>query len=176
MYEVEAKVRLTEADFKRLMEEIPKFAKKKDVVINKDSYYFADVKGYYMRIREKNGKGILTFKIKKRKQGIEVNDEIEIPLKKTEDFRKFLSKIGINVKIRKEKNGVIYRHGNIQLELHYVKRLGHFLEIEILVGSKSEIPQAKKKLNGIFRRLGFSKQDFENKTYLELLKKKRKLN
>jgi len=173
MYEVEAKVRLTDTDFKHLKDIIPKFAKKKESVISKDSYYFTGLKGYYMRIREKNGKGILTFKIKNRKQGIEVNDEIELMLKKTKDFRKFLSKAGINVKINKEKTGVIYNYGDIQLELHHVKNLGRFLEIEILVSLKSEIPQAKKKLNRIFHSLGFSKSNFENKTYLELISEKR---
>jgi predicted adenylyl cyclase CyaB len=169
MFEIEAKVRLTEADFKRLKEEIPKFVQKKEEVLNKDSYY-SDNKTFSLRIRESNKKGVLNLKSKKRWKGIEINHEIELPLKSVSGFHGFLKKIGITLHYKKEKKSEIFKTGKMRIELNSVKWLGHFLEIEILAKSKSEMLAAKKALLGIFRRLGFNSADFEKKYYLELLR------
>ena len=169
MYEIEAKVRLSEADFKRLKEEIPRFALKVKCVINKDSYYNHGMKDYSLRIREQNGKSILNLKSKRRGEGIEFNHEIELPLKSASGFHSFLKKIGIGLHAKKEKKSEIYRADKMRIELNTIKRLGHFLEIEILANSQSGIPAAKKALLKVFRKLGFNSDDFEKKYYLEML-------
>jgi len=171
MFEIEAKVRLTEADFKRLKVEIPKFAKLVKSVTNKDSYYNYGMKDFSMRIRKQNGNGILNLKSKKRGEGIESNREIELSLNSEPAFDKFLKQIGFPLTAKKEKISEIYKAGKMQIELNHVKKLGFFLEIETIANLKSEIPSAKKALRELFGKLGFSPRDFEKKYYLELLGK-----
>ena len=127
-----------------------------------------------MRIREKNGKPFLNLKTKKVEQGIELNQEIKLPLASSSKFQALLKKIGIPLTAKKDKIGEIYKKGSFQIELNHVKTLGDFLEIEIIIKSKSEIPKAKKALRDLFKKLGFKPSDFEKKYYLELLEEKRK--
>jgi len=176
MFEIEAKVRLAETDFKRLRKEIPqRYAQKTEDVFSKDAYY-SDIKTFSLRIREKNSKGILNIKSKKRGKGIEFNNEIELPLKSASGFHAFFKKIGIALRAKKVKKGEIFKSGKMQIELNFVDDLGYFLEIETLAESESEIPAAKKALLKVFRRLGFNSDDFEKKYYLELLYPNRKTN
>lgn len=168
MFEIEAKVRLSKSDYKRLKEEIPKIAKRQKDVINKD-YYYSNPKTFFLRIREKNGKGLLNLKSKIREGGVELNQEIEIPINSVAKFDAFLKKIGIKLSAKKEKIGEIYKKGDFQIELNFVKRLGYFLEIETIVKAKSQIPKAKKALRELFGKLGFKPGEFERKYYLELL-------
>ena len=170
MYEIEAKVRLKRSDVKRLKGELPKIATKKGNVIKKDFYFFAHPKKeFFLRIREKNGKPFLNMKSKKVGQGIEMNQEIKLPLTSSSKFHNLLKKIGIPLTAKKEKIGEIFKKGDMQIELNFVKGLGYFLEIETIVKSKSEIPKAKKALRDLFKKLGFKPNDFEKKYYLELL-------
>jgi len=175
MYEVEAKVALSKADLKRLKTEIPKIAKRTCQVNKKDSYY-GDIKShfFYLRTREKNGKPFLNLKSKKVEKGIEMNQEIKLPLTSMLKFHTLLKKLGIQLTARKEKKGEIYKGEEVQIELNTIKGLGDFLEIEIIVQKKSDIPEAKKALRKWFKQLGFSPEDFEKKYYLELLAEKRK--
>ena len=168
MFEVEAKVRLTDKDKKRLGKELPGFAEKTGSAVSKDVYYVND-RNFSMRVREKNGKGMINIKSRKKEKGIEINDELEIPVKDTAEFMRFLKKNGMREKARKEKKGIFYKKGKISIEFNNVKNLGYFLEIEILVKNESEIAGAKKSLDDIFKKLGFSKKDYEKKSYLQLL-------
>jgi adenylate cyclase class 2 len=168
MYEIEAKVRLSKADFNRLKSEISKFAGKKEDTDIKDSYY-SSPKNTSLRIRVNNGQGVLNIKSKKKDKGIEMNQEIELPLKSPSKFSSFLQKNGFPLTAKKEKKGDIYQYGDMRIELNFVKKLGYFLEIETIVENKSEIPSAKKALRALFNKLGFDSSDYEKKYYLELL-------
>lgn len=170
MYEIEAKVPISKRDFQRLKIEIPKMAKKRSSIINRDSYY-SESKKSTLRLRSNNIGNFLHIKSKKRGEGIEENQEIEIPINSISKFDSFLNKIGIELFIRKEKRGEIYKKGAFQIELNYIKKLGYFLEIETVVKSKNQIPKAKISLLALFNKLGFKPGDFEKKYYLELLNK-----
>ncbi len=177
MYEVEAKVALSKADLKRLKSEIPSIASKIGHVDKKDVYYGCLKKHCsYLRVRKKNGKPFLNIKTKKTERGIETNREIKLPLTSMQAFQAFLKKIGLPLAGKKHKKGVIYRKGEMQIELNKVEGLGDFLEIETMVAEKSDIPGAKKALRNLFKKLGFSPEEFEKKYYLELLEEKRKNN
>ena len=168
MFEIEAKIRLTDEDVKRLKKILPKFAKKSHKSIKKDSYY-GDVKKFFLRIREKNNSGIINLKSKRVEQGIELNQDVELYLTSASKFHKFLKKNNIPLTAKKEKKSEVYKKGNIQIELNYIKKLGYFLEIEIIAKTKKEIPSAKKALHRAFSELGFKSSQFEKKYYLELL-------
>lgn len=174
MFEVEAKVPLSKADFERLRKELPTVAKKKGSVLNLDRYY-ANSKQFSLRIRERNGKGLLNLKSKTREGGIELNQEVEIPITSAKEFDALLRKMKITHYISKQKDSILFKKGDFQIELNTVKGLGYFLEIETIVKSKADLKKAKAGLLAIFKSLGFSEKDFEKKYYLELLEEKRKI-
>ncbi len=173
MYEIEAKVRLSKADFQRLKKEIPKIARFKKRVLNRDRYFPLN-KNFALRIRQQNKTPILHLKRKKMEEGTEMNQEIEFNISSASKMMTFLKKIGINLPLKKEKRGEIYQFKDMQIELNIIKGLGPFLEIETIVQSKTSIPKAKKALRNVFKKLGFSPSDYESKYYLELLEEKRK--
>lgn len=172
MYEVEAKVPLSKADFQRLKREIPKIATLKKRIFSKDSYYGNLKKAFFFRIREENKKPFLHLKVKKRGEGIEMNQEIEMPLTSASKFHQFLQKLRIPLAAKKVKKGSYFKYKNMQIELTETKGLGPYLEIESIATKESEIPKAKKALIEAFKMLGFSPKDFEKRYYLEMLAEK----
>jgi adenylate cyclase, class 2 len=172
MVEVEAKVRLTDRDYKRLSKAILAFAKPLGVSLKVDRYY--DQSGIALRIREEGGVAVLTAKIRKRKKGIEMNQEIEIPIRKAGPWDRMFRKNGFPLIARKEKRCLAFHFRKFRIELNTVKGLGHFLEIERLVKGESEVLKAKQELVALFRKLGFGPATFERKLYLELLAEKGK--
>jgi len=171
MYEIEAKVRLTSADVKRLKKELSKLAIFKGNVQNIDRY-FPYSKQFSFRVRKQGNKDFLHLKHKKTEKGIEMNQEIDLPITSGPKMLAFLKRIHIDMPIKKEKKGDIYQLKNLRIELNHIKGLGHFLEIENVVKNKTEIPKAKKELHQIFEQLGFKPSNFEKKYYLELLAEK----
>lgn len=170
MYEVEAKVRISKDELKRLRRRLPEIAESKKNVVSKD-FYYGGLNKYYLRLREKNGNSVLNLKSKCVKMGIEMNQEIELPIKSISGFKDFLKKTNIPMTARKEKKGEIYKKGDINIELNFIKKLGYFLEIEVIARKKTEIPKAKRTLLNIFSELGFKPRNFEKRYYLELLYK-----
>lgn len=173
MYEIEAKVPLSKADFQRLKKEIPKIAKLKGRSIKKDTY-FGSTSKYLFRLRDKNGKGILNLKNKKVERGVEVNQEIELPVTSVMKIKSLLKKLKIPTYISKKKESEVYLYKSFQIELNRVEELGYYLEIEHPVKDKSEIPKAKKEIVDIFRKFGFKPSQFEKRYYIDLLAEKRK--
>ena len=172
MVEVEAKVRLSDKDFKRLPKAILAFAKPLGVSSKKDRYYGNGA--FDLRIREENGLAVLTFKHRKREQGIEMNQENEIPILRAAPWDRMLRKNGFPLKAKKEKRCQAFRFGKFRIEINTVKGLGYFLEIEQLVRGESEVFRVKKELVALFLKLGFGPATFERKLYLELLDEKMK--
>lgn len=173
MYEIEAKVPLSRADLQRLKKEIPKIAALKGKSIKKDTY-FGSTSEYLFRLQDRNGKGALNLKNKKVEGGVEVNQEIELPVTSVAKMKSLLKKLKIPTYISKKKESEVYLYKSLQIELNKVGGLGYFLEIERLVRDKKEIPKAKKEITDIFRKFGFSPSQFEKRYYIDLLAEKRK--
>ena len=173
MHEVEAKVRLTEAQYQRMKREIPKTAKRVGKSVKRD-LYFGDWRRYVMRIREENGQNVLAFKVHRKNRGVESNEELEWPIDDAKRWRQLLEGIGFPLSISKAKECESYWNKPFTIELNRVRGLGRFLEIERLVGRKSEIPKARAGVVALFGKLGFRPRDFERKLYLELLTEKGK--
>lgn len=173
MYEVEAKVHLTKAEFNRLKKQLNSDSKKKGLFVNKD-VYFAVPEGYFLRIRERNKNASLDFKVKHRKQGMEINWEANLPLHDPAKMKSLLKKLGLSLWVKKEKISLVYQAGTMTIELNRLTGLGYFLEIETLVEQDKEIPKAKKRLHQLFHQFGFSPKDFESKYYMEMLAEKAK--
>lgn len=148
-------------------------AKLKSKSIKKDTY-FGSRKKYLLRIRDKNGRGILNLKSKNVEKGIEVNQEVEIPIKSIDRFKALMKDLKIPAYMSKKKISEVYIKGDFQIELNEITGLGHYLEIEYKVRDKSGIPKAKNELNRIFKQFGFNPSQYEKRYYIDLLAKKRK--
>jgi adenylate cyclase, class 2 len=173
MYEIEAKVAINRKDFERLSGKLKKEAGFKEKSIKKD-IYFNNAGDASVRIREKDKKSYFDIKDKGIRNGTEVNIEMEWGIKDVKKWVALLGKIGIRPGIRKIKRTEAYRMNGFDIELNYVAGLGYFLEIERIVKSKTDIPEAKKELIEMFNELGYSQKDFEKKYYLELLQERHK--
>jgi adenylate cyclase class 2 len=183
MIEVEAKIRLTEAERKRVASELPRFAGEGRETLKRDRYYgepdttLPYRKGkpiQFLRIREEDGEAIVGLKDQQREKGIEANEEIEFPIDHAGKWDRLIREIGFPLFAAKEKRSLAFCFGPYHLELNRVRGLGWFLEIERLVNRESQVAAAKKGVVDLFGRLGFTQERFETKLYLELLAEKRK--
>jgi predicted adenylyl cyclase CyaB len=171
MFEVEAKVHITKAQRRLILEKLEKTAKFKGKSFNKDAYYGRDP-GFSLRIREKDGSTNLCIKQKKVERGIETNKEIEIPISSKLKFEKVLEDFGFKkYDDGKTKKSILFTKGSLLIEVNEITSLGYFLEIEKQVESKKEVPKAKKELEAIFKTFGFSSKQFEKRYYLDMLSK-----
>jgi len=173
MYEIEAKVKIDKKDLPKLRREILQFSKKKGS-ITKNDYYYGNVIKDYLRIRKEGKTANITIKLQERKKGIEINQEIQIPITSVKKMQNLFSKFDIPFLIHKNKKSEIFQKRDISIEINHVASLGYFLEIEILTKTKTGVKEAQKKLNIIFKKLGFSSADYVKKSYPQLLVEKRR--
>ncbi|MFH0820958.1 MAG: class IV adenylate cyclase [Candidatus Peregrinibacteria bacterium] len=178
MIEVEAKVRLNSSDLKRVQRELKAGFPLKEKVIKNDFYYGKE-KDFFIRIREskdlisKKTKISLDLKRKMREKGMEMNPEISFPIRSRSLGHSLLRKMGLALTDKKQKHSTVYGNKIVSLELNRIPGLGDYLEIEVMVKTKKEIPAAKKKLTALFTQFGFSSNRWEHRYYLELLAEKR---
>ena len=181
MHEIEAKIRITEHEFRRLKKELDKIAVFEGETVKSDTYY-NNPRSAYIRMREESGKSVLTLKNKTNAGGVESNLELEWGVKDAKKWSDFLKSIGIAPSMSKTKKSETYHLNGFHIELNSVGKLGHFLEIEKTVKSsegvrktlrspsdRSQNQKTKKELIGLFKNLGFDKNRFESKGYLKLL-------
>lgn len=115
-------------------------------------------KGSVLRVREVNGKGLLTFKGPKMKSRFKKRLEVEMPVeaKKTEVI---LKTIGFKPTTHYEKYREEYVLGKFHITLDRLKRFGWFVEIE---APAAQIVKAA-------AQLGFTDKDREERSYLEMI-------
>lgn len=109
-------------------------AKKKSTVVQKDTIYDKPneelrKKGVTLRVREENGKVILTFK-KQKKRAVSTKALEEIELRVTPSIHILLQGLGYNPVMKREKIRSEYLLNNITVCLDKVKGLGTWLEFE----------------------------------------------
>lgn len=169
MFELEAKVPITAKDYAGLLNSLKKEAKYLGSRVNLDSYYDHPKKAF-IRMRKRAGHYTFDLKLKQVADGIESNIEMEWGILDPKKWRSLLKKLGLHPSIRKTKTSELFEMSGFTIELNKVKLLGHFLEIERIVTKASELKKAKNELINLFKHLGFSQKDFEERPYLELLK------
>lgn len=169
--EAESKVRVRDANSLRAkLADSYKFVGKEKKI---DDYYAligAKYPAKSVRIRRERDKFIINFKKSlSYKQGVHAKEEIEFSTSDNEAFFKFLEDFGFKKWIRKEKITETYRtRDGVNLELSYVRKLGWFLEIEILC-KRSEIGKARQRVVQLRNELGISDKDVEKKGYTQEL-------
>ena len=123
-------------------------------------------------IRRGNTMGIITFKNKEVRDGIEINDEREFEVSNTVVFEELLKRLGLVPWIEKHKTGQSWRAGRITVELSLVEKLGWFVELEILSDQRDSesVDKARTELLTLLDRLGIGRDRLEERYYIEMLK------
>ena len=173
MYEVEAKVWIkTDEEWQAILEKVKKIAIFKKEELKKDLYFGLQLSNKALfRLRTvNNNKHEITVKDKTIKEGIEQSKEESFQIDNFNAFISFTKKLSLEVLLKKKKQSLVFVHKNLIIELNVIDGLGNFLEIEYLCKNKTDIPFAHRKIISIFQDLGFTKQDFEEQTYMQLLK------
>ena len=162
-----------------------------------DTYWFAPAVLHYFsgpRVRqEKKGKSVktlVTWKIKKKRAGLEVNDEHEFEVSSGKDFEDLLLLLGLEKELIKHKQGWAWQYDGITIELCEVngyskknthkgrgtrqgqeKRLGWFLELEIITAEDNDatVASAREKLLDFLEKAGIRKENIESRYYAEML-------
>ncbi len=178
MIEIELKARV--ANPAALAQKITAYAVYQGSFDKRDDYWLSpsgaseNAKAFQIRVRRQHADrdtAIASFKKKKRRAGIEINDEREFAIDPASIFEEFLKNLGFRVWISKRKRGEAWRDGRTLIELAEVVGLGHFVELEILEeeDSAETVETARAELLASLRRIGLSEGDIENRYYTELL-------
>lgn len=171
MYEIEAKVWVkSDQEWQALFEEIKKLAQFKKEEKKEDLYFgLINSNKALFRLRTiNNKKHEVTTKKKKIIDGVEQSKEESFLVDNKKTFITFTKKLGLTILLQKTKQSIVYVQKDLYIELNTIKNLGNFLEIETLCQDKQDVPLANAKILSIFTTLGFTKQDFEKKTYMQL--------
>lgn len=176
VWEVEIKARVARPrELEELLDRRCKFIRD---FRKQDVYYKAadavDVNGYprQARLRNDNGKVVLTAKEKSLDSAVEVNREIELIVNSAEQAKAFLRYCGFTELAGKEKSGKLYTDGNLNLELCHLAGLGWFLEIEKLVTGSREPSQkvlACREVKEALFSFGVKSDQIEPRYYIDML-------
>jgi adenylate cyclase class 2 len=132
---------------------------------------------------EGSGQCLVTYKTKERREGIEINSEQEFEVSSGECFEELLERLGLEKRIYKHKQGWSWNCGGITAELMEVegtrtdssgkiKKLGWFIELEILVEGEANAATAaaaRKRLLELLEKTGLGEESIESRYYSQLL-------
>jgi len=172
--EVESKVKVY--DLKKAREKIRSCAKYVGTQDKIDDYYSMHTDHKYpkksLRIRKKGKKRIVNFKQRLGfKEGIWAKREVEFEVSDIKNFYYLLNDFGFNKWMRKEKKSETYNtKDNVTIELNYVKKLGWYIEIEVLCKENKEaIDKARKRVMEIMNIIGVKKKSIQKSGYTKVL-------
>jgi len=117
----------------------------------------------FIRIRKQNEKQILT--LKKQSKVIMQNKEIEFGISDMDKAYDFLETIGFKEWVTVEKTRTETTYQEFNLCIDQVKRLGNFIEIEILSEEENQTEFYEKKILEVAKELGISKENRVNNYY-----------
>ncbi len=184
MIEVELKAHIDDISVVRKQVELLEGVSEAVEIFKSDIYFVQDKKSRdvsLFRLREENGKGIVTRKHKRLIDAVEVNDEIEFSVSDVAAFKAFCESMHYQVYIKKEKRGVTYRYGNMSIELWEVLGLGNFIELEILLSDAARddaqvLDLARGELLQMLDRLHIGRDAIEERYYMDLLRSQQNLD
>ncbi len=127
--------------------------KQKDIIFVPDLNDTANGEGkIFIRIRRQNEKKIIT--LKKQSKVIMQNKEIEFGISDIDKAYDFLETIGFKEWVTVEKTRIETTYQEFNLCIDQVKRLGDFVEIEILSEEENQTEFYEKKILEIAKELG----------------------
>ncbi len=171
--EVESKINLKGRNISEVRQRIKQIAKFVKIEHKKDDYYSLEYFDYpqkSLRVREA-GK-ILEVNFKKRgiyKKGVHAKTEVQFRVSDLKGFYNLIRDFGFRKWLHKEKETELYKTADgVSIELNKVKRLGWFIELEVLC-PKKDIIKARQKIVKTRNLLGFTIKDVEKKGYTKQL-------
>ncbi|MDR1429059.1 MAG: CYTH domain-containing protein [Spirochaetaceae bacterium] len=115
---------------------------------------------------------LVCFKIKERRDAIEVNDEKEFEVSDAALFTELLERLALVKGQGKTKTGWAWEYEGITIELSLVAGLGWFVELEILAPAAGEeaVEAGRKRLLALLNTLGITEDKIERRYYTEMLR------
>jgi adenylate cyclase class 2 len=125
-----------------------------------------------VRVRSENGLWICTYKNKRLRNALEVNEENEFTLSDGKLFMDLLEKLGCERSIRKVKRGRRYACRGLTVEISDVRGLGLFVEAEKVLDAASEkdIAAWEKTIRQFLSDIGIRDEDIEARPYSLMLR------
>lgn len=169
--EVEAKVKVKDVnEIRSRIKEVAKFVGKET---KKDDYYSLEYFQYpekSLRVRDKGKVREVNFKKRISYQnGVYAKKEVQFEISDLDGFFELIKDFGFRRWLHKEKTTELYRtKSGVNIELNHVKKLGWFLELEVLCPLK-DVSSARKKIVAVRDVLGFSQKDCEVRGYTKQL-------
>lgn len=171
--EVETKIPFKEKDLpavRNRIKQIAKFVKKQN---KKDDYYTIEYFQYPEKsLRVRNMGKVMEVNFKKRSSFsncIYAKKEVQFEISDIKGFFELIKDFGFRKWLHKEKTTELYKtKDGVNIELNHVKKLGWFLELEILCPQKN-VSIARKKIVSAREKLGFKESDCEPRGYTKQL-------
>ncbi|WP_319562400.1 class IV adenylate cyclase [Marispirochaeta sp.] len=147
------------------------------VPVSKDDVYY-ETNGRFpglntLRLRESDGKWILTYKDKRLEDGTEINREHETVVEEFSVIDELLKRFGCRKFLEKKKRGLLFSFADMVIELVHIEGLGTFLEIEKVLPvddlDSAGIEAAREEILAIFDAVGIERDKIEGRYYSEML-------
>lgn len=161
---------LTSEDFDVMQDASPKF--QSDEYFNHRQLRF-ELQDIALRIREVDGRHILTFKGPNQDATTKIRTEVEVEFSKEDAGKMSEMFLGMGMhsvaKVSKTRDTILIRWSgaNVEVCLDAVEEVGYFVELEIVAETQDEVPAAKEKLESLAERFGL--KDSITTSYLEML-------
>jgi len=165
--EVETKIPVKDvASVRKRVREIAHFVKRET---KKDDYYSLEYFNYperSLRVRDKGKVREVNFKRRKSYvSGVYAKTEVQFEISDITGFFDLIKDFGFRNWLHKEKTTELYKtRDGVHIEINNVKKLGCFLEIEVLCKPK-DVASARRKVIAVREKLGFSEKDAEPRGY-----------
>ncbi len=185
MIEVEIKLSITdsneiEENLRALGFEKSKLLKEKDIYFDNRERQITNTDGA-LRVRscenelthEKNS--YLTYKGPKLDSISMTRKELEVEISSPENVKEILEELGYVLTFPVVKCRQYFFRDKITACVDQVEGLGSFLELEIVVESELEKPEALEQLLGLVEKLGYCRKNLVRSSYLSMLQYKRNL-
>jgi predicted adenylyl cyclase CyaB len=169
--EVESKFHVK--NVKEIRRRIKGMAKYIGIEYKRDDY-FSLKSGVYpkksLRVRDKGRKREVNFKQRiSYVNGIHAKNEVEFGVSDLKGFFNLLDDFGFEKWLQKEKKTELYiTRSGVNIELNHVKKLGWYVELEVLC-SRKEIGKARAKILKVKKLLDVEDKDIEKRGYTKEL-------
>lgn len=171
--EVETKIPVKKSDVAEIRKKIKGIAKFKGIQEKKDDYYTLEYFQYpekSLRVRDMGKIREVNFKKRSNfSSGVYAKKEVQFQISDIDGFFELIKDFGFRKWLHKEKTTELYRtNDGVNIELNHVKKLGWFLEVEVLCPPK-QVVSAREKVIKVREKLGFSESDSEPRGYTKQL-------
>lgn len=150
-----------------------KFSKreKQEDIYFKSKFRSMEKTGEVLRFRKRALlSDIITYKGPTVKSGIKIREEIEVMVEDGSKVEELLKKLGYEPWITVEKIREVFGFEKFFVSLDYVKSLGSFMEIEVIIDESQSKTNAEKEILDLLQKIGVRENLIERKTYLELMR------